>query len=308
MEDTGDPYLVYPGDADITGEQSLYGAPDADKNKYPGIGEHTDERLVDGRLTRELHVGSKLTTDTAAGEQVCTYDKTANKYNVNIERAEGETTEPVYGSWANYIIFRDINFNAVDVGDDDDSWDPLMFSGNMEGRKGMAEGAQVTISNINVTPVTTQDSILGFPSGDPKLDTGSNIGIGFFGTITNPTNGSDVGLSGGTASVKNIKLSDISVKNDMTEVAETTTVVSGLTDVLGGLLGVVGGLLDGILGGLLGGILGGIFGNSDPVLGELDLSGLLSELFDIRERRPIPSPQADLPAGSSATWRSAGVM
>ena len=285
-EDTGDPYLVYPGDADITEDQTLYGAPDADKDKYPGIGGDTGPLVPVLGSTRELHMGSKLTTDPSTGEQVCTYDETATEYNVNIERDDGETTEPVYGSWANYIIFRDIDFDTVDVGDGDDTWDPLMFSGNMEGRKGMAEGAQVTISNINVTPVTTQDSILGFPSGDPKLDTGSNIGIGFFGTITNPTNGSDVGLSGGTASVKNIKLSDISVKNDMTEVAETTTIVSGLTDVLGGLLGVVGGLLDGILGGLLGGILGGIFGDSDPVLGELDLSELLSGLFDIRGAAP----------------------
>ena len=72
----------------------------------------------------------------------------------------------------------------------------------------------------------------------------------------------------------------------MTEVAETKTIVSGLTDVLGGLLGVVGGLLDGILGGLLGGILGDIFGPSKPILGDLDLSGLLSGLFDIRGAAP----------------------
>lgn len=273
------PYCIYPGDADIEEGDVLYGSPDA-PDKYPGIGKHTDQLPIEGR-TRELHMGSKKMEDDS-GKITYTYDANAKTHNVNMERKEGDDNDPIYSAWANYIIFRDIDFDPDDTGKTE-SWDPLMFSGNMEGRKNMAEGEQVTISDVDVKPVTTRDTIIGIETGDEKLDTGSNIGIGFFGTLTNPTNADNVGLSGGTASVKNIKLKDISVTNTMTEVAKTTTVVSGLIDILGGLLGVVGGLLDGLLGGL-GSILGGIFGvdKDENILGDLNLQELLSGLFDIR--------------------------
>ena len=137
--DTDDPpYCVYPGDADQTDEKMLYGDPDADPDECPGVGEATG--VLEGLAgtngaKRERHFGSQLIIDETTGNKTCTYDKSALEYNVNIERAANETTEPVYGSWANYIIFRDIDFNTVNVDGGEDTWKPLMFSGNMEGRK-----------------------------------------------------------------------------------------------------------------------------------------------------------------------------
>ena len=270
------PYQVYPGDADIGEDETLYGAPDASRSQYPGVGEDTGGAEVTGG-TQERHMGSKKVTDPETGKVTYTYDETALTYNTNMERPSGDTTVDIYSSYANYIIFRDISLEG-------EEWNPLMFSGKMEGRASMVSGSPVTISNINVVPVSDLDSFLGFPviGNEEKLDTGTNIGIGFFGTITNKVNENDVGLGGDAAVVKNINLDTVTVKNTLTDVADTDSIVSGLTKVLGGLLGVVGGVLDGILGAL-----GGIFGGgAEDVLGDLDLSGLLKELLTIRAAAP----------------------
>lgn len=276
-QEKGTPQLFYPGDADVT-DQKLYDDPDAD---YTEIGEEEGNRL---NITGEvyLYMGSKMSDNT----QNVTFDKSALEYNVNIERAANETTEPVYGSWANYIIFRDIDFNTVNVDGGEDTWKPLMFSGNMEGRKGMQAGVSPTISNVTVRPASTKDSILGiFPAGDDKLDTSQNIGIGFFGTLTNRTSSDNVGVSGGLATVKNINLDKINVFNTLTETASSDTVVSGVLGLLGGLLGAVGGLLDGIIGGL-GTILEWITGTGGNIFEGISLKSLLKDLFDIRGKSP----------------------
>ena len=276
-QEKGTPQLFYPGDADVT-DQKLYDDPDAD---YTEIGEEEGNRLdITGEVY--LYMGSKMSDNT----QNVTFDKSALEYNVNIERAANETTEPVYGSWANYIIFRDIDFNTVNVDGGEDTWKPLMFSGNMEGRKGMQAGVSPTISNVTVRPASTKDNILGiFPAGDDKLDTSQNIGIGFFGTLTNRTSSDNVGVSGGLATVKNINLDKINVSNTLTEIASSDTVVSGVLDLLGGLLGAVGGLLDGIIGGLET-ILGWIGGTGEDIFDGISLKSLLKDLFDIRGKSP----------------------
>ena len=117
------------------------------------------------------------------------------------------------------------------------------------------------------------------------MDTSQNIGIGFFGTLTNRTSSDNVGVSGGLATVKNINLDKINVSNTLTETASSETVVSGVLDLLGGLLGAVGGLLDGIIGGL-GTILEWITGTGGNIFEGISLKSLLKDLFDIRGKSP----------------------
>lgn len=262
-----DPELIYPGDADIADGEKLYDDP---QNDTQDVGKGTYDDSLPWDL--ELYRGSKLNEAETAYE----YDEDATK-NVNIERLEGDDSDPAYTTWANYIIFRDINL-------ENEERNPLMFSGTMEGRKGMVAEAGITIENIKIKPATTVEG--GFIGIGKKtvLDTGANIGIGFFGTITNQPNASNFGLSGGTASVKDITLSQISVENTMTEAAEGETLVSGLLGLVGGLLGAVGGLLDTVLGGL-GDLMGWITGG-DKIFGDVNLEGLLTGLLDIRKTAP----------------------
>ena len=259
-----DPELIYPGDADIADGEKLYDDPQNDTQDV-GKGTYDDNLAWD----LELYRGSKLNEAGTAYE----YDEDATK-NVNMERLEGDDSDPAYTTWANYIIFRDINL-------ENEERNPLMFSGTMEGRKGMMAGAGITIENINIKPATTVEG--GFIGIGEKtvLDTGANIGIGFFGTITNQPNASNFGLSGGTASVKNITLSQISVENTMTEAAEGETLVKDLLGLVSGLLGAVGGLLDTVLGDLIGWITGG-----NNIFGDVNLEGLLTGLLDIRKTAP----------------------
>lgn len=241
------PNLIYPGDADISDGEVLYDTDD----DAPVIGDGSfDEHLA---WTQTMYRGSKL---NVSGDS-CEFDEAAEK-NVNIGRIDD--SDPAYTTWANYIIFRDIDLSGED-------WKPLMFSGNMEGRLNMQEDTKPTIRNITVVQ-------------DEALKVNENIGIGFFGTITNKTSDDNIGLSGGKATVKNIILDTVSVENKTTEVNKDTSLIDGLVKIVGGLLGVVGGLLDGIFD-----ILDLILGNND-ILGELNLSELLGNLLNAKQEAP----------------------
>src|SRR5699024_10982376 len=116
-----------------------------------------------------------------------------------------------------------------------------------------------------------------------------NVGIGFFGTITNELSVSEnvkEGMSSITSGeptiVKNITLSGVTVTNDMTEAAEGDTVVDGLLKIVSGLLDlVIGGIVGGIVGGLLDFILG-----TDDLLGDFSTEELLTRLLNIRKASP----------------------
>ena len=262
-----DPEQIYPGDADIAAGELLYDDP-ANNTQDVGEGNFNDSWAWDQTIYR----GSKI---NAAGNGY-EFDENAKK-NVNMERLAGDDSDPAYTTWANYIIFRDIDLENTER-------TPLMFSGTMEGRENMVQGAGIRISNIKIKPATTVErGILGIGERT-VLDTSKNIGIGFFGTITNQPDASNFGISGGTSSVKNITLSKISVVNSMTEAAEGETLVSGLLGLVGGLLGAVGGLLDTVLGGL-GDLMGWITGG-DKIFGDVNLEGLLTGLLDIRKTAP----------------------
>lgn len=246
----GDPELFYPGDADIDTNALLYDDPDADS---PEIGENpitvTRETVYRGSVKVEQN-----------GITTYAYSRDA-KRNVNIERKSGDDSDPAYTTWANYIIFRDIDLSGED-------WKPLMFSGNMEGRLNMKEGTKPTIRNITVVQ-------------DEALKVNENIGIGFFGTITNKTSDDNIGLSGGKATVKNIILDTVSVENQTTEVDKDESLITGLVSIVNGLLGVVGGLVDGILG-----LLDFILSGGQGILGNLNLRGLLGQLLDAKQEAP----------------------
>lgn len=219
---------VYPGDADIDESVPLWGNKDFSSDQC----------------------GSALDENNQL-----TYNKGAQNH-VNIGRVDG-TSEPVYSTDANYIIFRSISLKG-------EKWTPLMFSGTMEGRLNMEPGTDVTISDITVNQ-------------DGKLDASINLGIGFFGTITNQQNDENVGLSGGTAKVSHLTLDTVTVANNSTQMEDTTTVVSALTGLLGGLLGALGSAVDFILDIILG---------TDNVLGNLKLGDTLKRLLDAREAAP----------------------
>lgn len=219
---------VYPGDADIDESVPLWGNKDFSSDQC----------------------GSALDENNQL-----TYNKGAQNH-VNIGRVDG-TSEPVYSTDANYIIFRSISLKG-------EKWTPLMFSGTMEGRLNMEPGTDATISDITVNQ-------------DGKLDASINLGIGFFGTITNQQNDENVGLSGGTAKVSHLTLDTVTVANNSTQMEDTTTVVSALTGLLGGLLGALGSAVDFILDIILG---------TDNVLGNLKLGDTLKRLLDAREAAP----------------------
>ncbi len=180
-----------------------------------------------------------------------------------------EYSDLKYSSDANYIIFRNIDLSASgeNSNKEDDDWIPVNFSGQMEGRLHMQEGAVPVISHINV-----------HQTGKINLETTN--GIGFFGTISNAVNTDTFG-SAGTVTVKNLKLDTVSIQNDSTEVDENIdTLVEGLLKLLGGLLGTVLDLLDPILGNLeLGDVIRGILEvkkNSPDVFAAGSFSGRIT--------------------------------
>lgn len=183
-----------------------------------------------------------------------------------------EYKDLIYTSSNNYIIFRDINIDGTLTdgygAGDGKAWKPLMFNGKMEGRLNMQENDQVTLSNIEVTQ-------------NEPLNTAETIGIGFFGTISNKADDKNIGLSGGTACVKNIKLKNITVTNNTESVQETSTVVGTLVDAVSGLLKIVGGLLDAVLGPILGNLSG-----STEILEGFSLEKLLTVLLDYKAEAP----------------------
>lgn len=163
-----------------------------------------------------------------------------------------------YSSDSNYIIFRDIDLSQGDYSNGaDDNWDPIHFSGKMEGRLNMQPNVSPTIKNVHVEQ-----------TGNLNMETTS--GIGFFGTISNKLDENTLG-SAGTAVVKNIHLEQVSVDNQSTEVDNNVdSLIEGVLGLLGGL---VGELLEG-LGRLL------------PIIGDLNLGDVIRNLLTLKQNSP----------------------
>lgn len=195
---------VYPGDADLSSDQKLWGNDDF----YHTIG--------------QKYYGSKLVN----GQVVC--DESATKYHVNIERNGKD--EPTYSTNANYIIFRDINLNY-------EEWTPLAFHGTMIGAKtdgtskiwddtGIVASKRPEISRI----IVTMDE-------NEQLEVDKQLGVGFFSTISSEMNEKNVGVSSGQVIVSNLILDDVSVQTLTNKTKDSQSLLNAITSGVGGILG-----------------------------------------------------------------------
>ena len=126
-----------------------------------------------------------------------------------------------------------------------------MFQGTMIGAKADGQStlwnndtsvidySKATDLNIGDKPVISNVNV----SQTSELDVGEQMGVGFFATLSNEASDSDLGLSKGTVTVKNLKFNKINVDNETTKTKFDQTLISGLTSTLGLTLGA---LLDGL--------------------------------------------------------------
>ena len=134
---------------------------------------------------------------------VLTYD-TSKHSNTNIAGSGYK-----YSKDANYIIFRDIDLSKEGTNSNgkDDNWTPIKnFQGNMEGCKGMTEGANVKISNVKIV----QDTAINQSAYSNGSSSDTEYGVGFFRSLSTPYD-SSLQISSKQVVVKNLTLSGVSV-------------------------------------------------------------------------------------------------
>lgn len=283
----------YPGDADLGLEavaseggtkHGILGKPDEVKgNSYTYYEEAkskykladvdlTDDSLLESILgLLESILGGILGSLLGGDSEFCGVDATGrpNYEEASLSKLKEEYGDLYYSSDANYIIFRDINLDAdgENSNGETDEWTPIHLSGNMEGRKGMTDGAPVTISNITVEQ-----------SADP-IDPSTTRGFGFFGSISSKSDETKLGSSAGTTVVEDIHLDKVSVTNQSTTVAEVNdTLVESLLNTVGGLLSSILGGVEDLLGNLLGWLI--------PGLDNLKLSTVVEGLLKVQQSSP----------------------
>lgn len=185
----------------------------------------------------------------------------------NFDELKNEYKNLKYTSDANYIIFRDIDLASGEFSNgQDDNWTPINISGNMEGRRGMQDGAAVNISNVHVEQ-------------NGELDPSTTRGIGFFGSISNQIDENDFGHSKGTTIVEDIQLNNVTVINNSTKVKP---VDMNLVKIL---LGTIGGLLGGLVD-VVGNLLDFLLGWAIPGLGNLNLGDVIRDLLTVQQNSP----------------------
>ena len=213
-DENGNPIMLYGGDADL--EKSQNG------NEDFGFGEkniHKEDKKL-SKYSSHLYAWGRCGVNQSTGEIDPTLDK-------------DKATNQKYSSNANYIIFRNIDLSS-------DNWTPLMFQGTMIGSKGdgkstlwnndtsVTDYSKATDLNIGDKPVISNVNV----SQTSELDVGEQMGIGFFATLSNEASDSDLGLSKGTVTVKNLKFNKINVDNETTKTKFDQTLISGLTSTL----------------------------------------------------------------------------
>lgn len=184
-DDSGNPIMLYGGDADLTKEQN-------GKKDYE-FGQVDNASLATGR---------------------CGVNQKTGEIDPNMDIKDSGHT---YSRSENYIIFRDIDLSS-------ENWEPLTFTGTMDGRKGMKTGEPVTLSNITIRQ-------------DGELDMSKNIGIGFFATLSSERE--NYVASKGQVSVSNLILKTVDVQNNSVAVKDTFSLLGSLVEGLGVLLGVL---------------------------------------------------------------------
>lgn len=270
----------YPGDADLgleavapeggtTHLELFVKKPDkVNHDKYIYYEKNDTYKLADINLSNNgildgiLNIVGGILGALLTGKSViCGVDENGlpNNEKASIKKLKEEYGNLKYSSNANYIIFRNIDLSAdgVNSNKQNDNWKPIHFSGKMEGCLEMMEGNVPTISNITVNQTG-------------KLDLEKDSGIGFFGTIANQTD-MNTFKSAGSVVVKNLKLNQVIVDNQSTEIDKTPdSLIEGVTGLLGGLLG---GIVDGITSLL-------------PILGDLKLGDVIEQLLTLKQNSP----------------------
>lgn len=160
---------------------------------------------------------------------VLTYD-TSKHSNTNIAGSGYK-----YSRDANYIIFRDIDLSKEGTNSNgkDDNWTPIKnFQGNMEGRKGMTEGANVKISNVKIV----QDTAINQSAYSNGSSSDTEYGVGFFRSLSTPYD-SSLQISSKQVVVKNLTLSGVSVSTTTNSIKKDFSllgvVLTGVLKVLG---------------------------------------------------------------------------
>lgn len=160
---------------------------------------------------------------------VLTYD-TSKHSNTNIAGSGYK-----YSKDANYIIFRDIDLSKEGTNSNgkDDNWTPIKnFQGNMEGRKGMTEGANVKISNVKIV----QDIAINQSAYSNGSSSDTEYGVGFFRSLSTPYD-SSLQISSKQVVVKNLTLSGVSVSTTTNSIKKDFSllgvVLTGVLKVLG---------------------------------------------------------------------------
>ena len=160
---------------------------------------------------------------------VLTYD-TSKHSNTNIADSGYK-----YSKDANYIIFRDIDLSKEGTNSNgkDDNWTPIKnFQGNMEGRKGMTEGANVKISNVKIV----QDTAINQSAYSNGSSSDTEYGVGFFRSLSTPYD-SSLQISSKQVVVKNLTLSGVSVSTTTNSIKKDFSllgvVLTGVLKVLG---------------------------------------------------------------------------
>lgn len=225
--------MIEGGWVDVEGSKTEIYAGDADLS--------ATSKLDEGSSEKSDELGVSLAGQTR--KRYVTLDDNGNEV-----EADGNATSSTltYAADANYIIFRNIDLsqNAADPGNT--AWTPLMFSGTMLGVAPTADasatrgslwggiGADGTSTNDTAQrPVISNVTVRQTDTLNPN----KQQGIGFFASINSKTE-----LSGGTlrngaaATVANIKLQNVSVKNESTKAEVPATLLGLLTKTVGLLL------------------------------------------------------------------------
>ncbi|MBS4908245.1 MAG: Cna B-type domain-containing protein [Ruminococcus sp.] len=165
---------------------------------------------------------------------VLTYD-TSKHSNTNIAGSGYK-----YSKDANYIIFRDIDLSkeGTNSNGEDDNWTPIKnFQGNMEGRKGMTEGANVKISNVKIV----QDTAINQSAYSNGSSSDTEYGVGFFRSLSTPYD-SSLQISSKQVVVKNLTLSGVSVSTTTSSIKKDFSLLGGVLTLALKVLGLSSGL------------------------------------------------------------------
>lgn len=259
---------IYPGDADLVGAFAQSPLYDVSSGTYHKL-DRPAGTATSGSKTRDVYF---TTNDSTSLPDITTAPLTA---------ADPTAGSLKYEKDGNYIVFRDIDMSVgynVTVANGMGLWTPLMFTGTMYGAKSangekiwngsaIGDATAITATAAENRPVISNVAV----NKTDTLMVNEYIGVGFFATITNRTEAANIGVSGGTAIVKNLELRNINVSNNTNTAGVNQTLLNAVTSTLGTVLG---GLLDGLLWVLS-------FGSTNT-----DLNTTLSNLLNARANDP----------------------